>query len=803
MIETFSQDVRYAFRMLLKNPGFTAIAVIALTLGIGANTAIFSVVNAVLLRPLPYPESDRLVMIFENNPSKGWDTFSVSPANFLDWRSQNKSFEDLAAFTGAAFNLAGSGDPERIAGSRVSSSLFSILRVNAEYGRVFTADEDQDGHGQVVVLGHGLWERRFGADKNLVGKQITLSDKSYTVVGIMPLDFQFPSRAEIWTPMAFAPREIPVRGGHYINVIGRLKQGVTFAQAKANMDGITEQLVKQYPNSNGGWGVNPKPLLEVSVGNIRPQLQVLLVAVAFVLLIACANVANLLLAKASGRQREIAIRTALGAGRGRVIRQLLTESVMLAIAGGTFGLLLAYWGVKVLISISPDTIPRSKTIGIDGQALGFTLLVSLLTGIFFGLVPALQASKPDLNHTLKEGGRSGSSGAAQRYMRNVLVVSEIALSLILLIGAGLLIKSFIRLRQVDPGFKSEGVLTMQISLPRSKYGDDPQQIAFAQQLLQKMKTIPGIESSSVTTTAPLLGGSIYGFTFEGNAELAPQDVPSAEYYSVSSDYFQTMRMRLMKGRAFTEYDSANANKVAIINESMVRKFFPHEDPIGRRMNITNGYQASREIIGIIGDVKTGGIDAPVASQMYVPILQEPDNSLIVTVRGGNNPLSLVGALRSQVQEIDPTQPIANVKTMDEVMASSIAPRRLTMVLLGIFAAVALILAAVGIYGVMSYSVTQRTHEIGIRMALGAKVVDVLKMVIGQGMLLTLAGLVIGLIGALGLSWLIESLLFGVSSRDPWTFFAISGLLTLVALFAVYLPARRAAKTDPIIALRFD
>jgi putative ABC transport system permease protein len=619
----------------------------------------------------------------------------------------------------------------------------------------------------------------------------------------MPPDFQYPGQTEIWTPMAFRPGEKTIRGGHYINVIGRLKQGVTFAQAKSNMEGIVGQLSKQYPNTNGGWGVNPKTLLDAVVGNIKPQLYILLGAVAFVLLIACANVANLLLAKASTRHREIAIRTALGAGRVRLIRQLLTESVIMAIAGGALGLLLAYWGVRVLVSISPDTIPRSKTIGLDMQALGFTLAISLITGILFGLVPALQASKPNLNNTLKEGGRGGSAGAAQRYIRNSLVVSEIALSLILLIGAGLLIRSFIRLREVDPGFKTEGVLTMQVTLPRAKYGDEPRQIAFTQQLLQRIKTVPGIESSAITTTVPMLGGSIYGFTFEGDAALAPQDVPSAEYFSVSADYFQTMGVRLLKGRVFTEYDSATANKVAIINEAMVRKYFPNEDPVGRRLNITNGYKDSREIVGIVGDVKSNGVDSNTASQMYVPLLQEPDTGLYLAIRSANNPIGLVGAIRSQVQVVDPIQPIANIKTMDEIMAASIGPRRLTMVLLGIFAAVALILAAVGIYGVMSYSVTQRTQEIGIRMALGARVLDVLKMVIGQGMLLTLAGLILGLVGAFGLGWFIQSLLFGVSSRDPMTFFGISGLLALVAFLAVYLPARRAAKTDPIIALRYD
>ncbi|HKY05902.1 MAG TPA: ABC transporter permease, partial [Blastocatellia bacterium] len=766
-MSTLMQDVKYGARMLAKRPGFTAVALVTLALGIGANTAIFSVVNAVLLRPLPLKDPDRLVMVVETNLSKGWDQFSVSPLNFTDWRDQNQVFEQIVASRNWAFNLTGNGDPERVRGTRVSAGLLEMVGATPAQGRLFTAEEDQPGRGNVVLISHGLWQRRFGSNPDIIGQTLTLNSQSYTVIGIMPKDYSFPGRSEIWAPMAFSQSEQASRGGHFISVFARLKDNVTIEQARTEMQSLAGRLEEQYPDTNKGWSANVISLMDQVVGDIRPALMVLLGAVAFVLLIACANVANLLLARSASRYKEIAIRTALGASRFQLVRQLLTESLLLSVLGGGLGLLLAFWGVDFLVSISPENIPRVREIGLDRQVFIFTALLSVLTGVFFGVVPAIQGSKPDLTEALKEGGR-GSTGGRHR-ARSVLVVSEVALALVLLIGAGLMIKSFTRLQRIDPGFNPVNVMTMSVSLPSSKYREPHQQTGFYNQLIERVRSLPGVESAAASTSIPI-GGSdyIYGFLIEGGT-VSPQDAPSANYYSITPDYFKAMGIPLKRGRNFTDADLANTTLVAIINETFAKRYFPDEDPIGKRIHITNGPQAFREIVGIVGDVRHYSLDQESTAQMYEPYAQKPFTSMALAIRTTQDPTSLISAVRSQVLAVDRDQPVSNVKTLEQLVSESIAQPRLSMLLLTIFAVVAMVLAAVGLYGVMSYSVTQRTNEIGIRMALGARRTDVLRLVVGQGMMLAVIGVGIGLAASFVLTRFLATLLYTVSATDPLTF----------------------------------
>lgn len=795
------QDLRYAVRMLLKNPGVTIIGVIALALGIGANAAIFSVVNAVLLRPLPYDQPERLVVLKENKVPQ-FPEFSVSPGNFLDWQKQNTVFEKLVAINGAAYNLVIGDEPERLVGARVSAGTFEMLKVVPSLGRTFLEEEDQPGHEGVVILSDGLWRRRFGADPNIAGQPVTLSGNAYTVIGVMPAAFRFPdNETELWTPIAFTARQAQQHGSHFLSAIGRLKPGVTIEQANEELVAIAGRLAEQYPGSNAGWSVNVFSMQDYAVRDIKLALLVLLGAVALVLLIACANVANLQLARAAARQKEIAIRSALGASRWRVVRQLLTESVLLSIVGGAVGLLLAVWGNNSLLSLAPEDLPRVKDASLDGKVLAFTIVVSLLTGVIFGLVPALQAGNSKLNEILKEGSR-GSTGGHHR-VRGALVVAEVAIALVLLVGAGLLIRSLYRLQQVNPGFNPHNAMAVNIALPGKKYPQSEQRSAFFTELIARVSMLPGVKAVGATQSLPIQGDFLVGFKIQGRPPAAPGDDVSTNYYAVTPDYFQAMGIPLLRGRLFTEHDNATAPSVAIINEEMVKKFFPDEDPIGKRLSLSQGTDRYREIVGVVGDVKQYGLAQPATWQSYEPYLQMPFGGMTMILRTEGNPMTLASAIRSEVLAVDKEQPVSRIRTLDLIVADSISQQRFSMLLLGAFAAVALILAVVGLYGVMSHSVTQRTHEIGIRAALGAQHKDVIKLIVGQGMILALIGVAIGLGASYALTRVMAALLFGVAPTDTLTFVGISLLLTGVALGACFVPARRALKVDPIVALRYE
>jgi putative ABC transport system permease protein len=805
-METLIQDLRYSVRMLIKRPGFTFVVVAALALGIGANTAIFSVVNSILLRPLPYRDPARLAMIWMDNKRMNVDQDIHSFANYIDYRDQNQVFESMAAYSGVSLNLVGVGEPERIIGSAATASLFEVLGVAPVRGRVFTVEEETIGQNRVAVLSYGLWQRRFAGDPNIVGQEILLSDVSRTVIGVMPPSFKFPHKdAEIWVPLALDENQKRSRGSFGYYAIGRLKPGVSLQQAQAEMGTIASNLESQY-NFLEGLGVNLVPLHQQVTGRVRPALLVLLGTVAFVLLIACANVANLLLARSAGREREIAIRTALGANRKRLIRQLLTESALMGLAGGAIGLLIAKWGLSALIALSPEDIPRLDQIGIDGRVLGFTLLVSLLTGLVFGLVPALQASKPDLNESLKESGRSSTSGVERRRVRSSLVVLEVALSLVLLVGAGLMIKSFSRLQKVDLGFNPDRLVSMNIQLSRTKY-QGPLSTQFFRQLIERVEAMPGVESAGATTAIFIdaLPNST-NFTVEGKPPVPASEQIETPVDSVTPSYFRTMGISLLQGREFTEQDGLESQPVAIVNDTFARRFWPGEEPIGRRFKFggSDSNAPWMTIVGVVGDMRRTGLDVDVRCETFLPYTQRRFiGFLSLVVRAKTDPRGLATAVRDQVWSIDPGQPVSHIRTMDEMLNGMMAQRRLNMVLFALFGGVALVLAAVGVYGVISYSVTQRTHEIGIRMALGAGRADVLKLIVRNGMTLVLIGVGIGLIGAFALTRLMTTLLFEVSATDLATFAAISGILSSVGLAACFVPALRAMKVDPMFALRYE
>jgi putative ABC transport system permease protein len=806
-METLLKDLRYAVRMLVRNPGFTFVSVIALALGIGANAAIFSVVNGVLLRPLPFKEPDRLMMIRETKLPQ-FPEFSVASGNFLDWKKQNTVFERLVAFKPSALNLIGTGDPERLRALNVTEGFFAMLGAQPQLGRDFLTEEDQPGRNNVVILSNGLWQTRFGGDPKILNQAITLNGQAYTVIGVMPATFHFRSgenELDIWTPMAFTEQQAQNHGGHDLAAIGKLKPGVTVEQARAEMSAIAGRLASEYP-ADTGWNVKIMPLLEFSVRSIKPALIVLLVAVAFVLLIACANVANLLLARAAGRQKEIATRTALGAGRWRIVRQLLTESVLLSFVGGSVGLVLAQWGMNLLLTLAPADLPRLDNVSLDGRALAFTATITLLTGVIFGLVPALQASKPNLNETMKDAGRGSTEGGRRKLIRSTLVVLEVASALVLLVGAGLMIKSFWRLQKVDPGFIPDNALTVSVSLPKGKYREETQQVAFFQQLIERARALPGVQAAGAGQVIPLSGNDfVLAFEIDGRPPLPPEVTQSTNYYSVSADYFKAMGIPLRRGRLFTERDTKDAPRVALINETMAKKIFSDEDPIGKRITFDNRQKNPEwfEIVGIVGDVKQYGLDQLTTMQTYEPFTQQTFPYMTLVVRTVGDPANLSGAIRSEILKLDKEQPATNIKTLNEFFSTSIAQQRFSVVLLAVFAAVALVLAAVGIYGVLSYAVTQRTHEIGIRIALGAGRRDVLRLVVGQGMLLTVIGVVGGLVAAFGLTRLMASLLFGVTATDAVTFGSVASVLLVVALLACYIPARRATKVDPLVVLRYE
>ena len=802
------QDLRYALRTLINNPGFTVVAVFALALGIGANSAIFSVVNSVLLRPLPYKDPDQLMMVWEENSKAGYPQDTPTAANFIDWRDQNQTFVGMAAIDYRSFNLTGIGDPERIDGRRVSANLFSLLGVDAQLGRTFTPEEDRRGPGQVVILSHALWQRRFGGDPKIVGKSLTLNDRSYSVVGVMPPRFQYPTREdELWVPIAFDSNEAGDRTTHYLKVLGRLKAGVTLAQAQADLTTIATRLQQQYPKSNTDIGVIITSLHEHLVGDIKTALFILLGAVGLVLLIACANVANLSLARAAVRQKEIAVRVALGASKWRLIRQFLTESVLLCVIAAVAGLILSVAGLFLLKAFIPAEISLAKDVWIDTRVLGFTFGVSILTGLIFGLAPATQAAKFNLNETLKEGGRDSSSGSRRNRVRAVLVVAEVAVSLVLLIGAGLLINSFIRLRRIDPGFSTDNMLTMRIELPWPKYTELKRRAAFYEDMIHRVESLAGVKSAAVTTSLPLLKeGYEIAITIEGRPAPPPgQDIIIITRI-VSPKYFETMGMRLLKGRDLSDQDRTNTPGVVVISEGMANRYWPGQDPIGKRISAGNPEKPEDwlQIVGVVNDVRQYKLDAESKPQMYLTYAQTdffaPRD---LAVKTDVDPASLAATVRRAVWEIDKDQPVSNISTMDEILSESLARQRFSMLLLAIFAGLAMLLAAVGIYGVMSYSVAQRRGEIGIRMALGAQKFDVLKLTVGEGLKLVLIGIGLGLIGALLLTRLMSSLLFGITATDPLTFIAISFVLVVVALIASYVPALRATRVDPLVALRYE
>jgi predicted permease len=810
-LEDFWQDLRYGARMLRKQPGFTLIAVLTLALGIGANTAIFSVVNALWLRPLPYPQAEQLVLAWHRNTKQGDDSFLTS-GNYLDLLRQNQAFAQMAAISDHDFSLTGQGEPERLQGQLVSAAYFRLLKVAPALGRDFTEADDQEDATRVVILSHGLWQRRFGGRADVIGQTLTLNELPYTVVGVTPPGFAVPEgNAELWAPIAFGAEAASERGSFYLSALARLKPGVTLEQAQSEADVIARNLEQAYPKSNTDLGFSIVSLHGFMVRGFKQALWVLLGAVVFILLIACVNVANLLLARAAAREKELAVRAALGAGRRRLIRQLLVESTLLAFCGAALGLLLAVWGIQALKFISPtgpNAIARLDEVNLDWRVLGFTLGVAYLTGIIFGLVPALQLSQPDLQHALKEGGR-GSSNPARRRLRAILVVAEVALSLVLLIGAGLLIRSFIRLQNVDPGFNTERLLTMNVVMSQAKARDLTNITNFYQQVIEQVQSLPGVEAASVATVAPIVSsGRRSPIVLEDKPDPPPGVFQVANNRVVSPDYFRTLGVPLLQGHLLSAQDHAQAPGVAVINQAMARHYWGEEDPVGKHFKI--GARASNvpwlTVVGVVGDVRQAGLNSDSLPELYTPFTQEHQRFVrprVLFVRTTGDPRNLVAAVRSKIWAVDQDQPINDVRTMEEIVSQWLAPRRFNLVLLGVFAALALVLASVGLYGVISYVVSQRTREIGVRVALGAQPRDILKLIVGQGLVLTLCGIIIGLLASLFLTRWLESLLFGVSATDPMTFAAIALLLTMVALLACWIPARRATKVDPMNALRHE
>jgi len=807
---SYWQDARYSLRMLRTKPGFTFIAVLTLSLGIGANTAIFSVVNAVLLRPLPFKDPERLVWFWGVQPQLSQGPHA--PADFLDYQTQNSSFEQMAAFRNLSFTLTGTGEPKRVDGRIVSANYFSLLGVEAARGRVFAPADGQAGAVRVALLSHGFWQQHFGGEPQVIGRTLSLNGESALVIGVMPPNFK-ETDVELWiNPRQSVPdlatnsqADIAsLRSQNYLRVIGRLKPGVSLPQAQTDINAIGARLRQQYPNTNAARSVQLVPLHERVVGELRRTLLVLLSAVGVVLLIACANVANLMLARATARQKEMAIRAALGATRWRVVRQLLMESVLLACVGGACGWLLAVWGVDALVALSPAGTPRLSEISLDGRVLSFTMIASVLTGIVFGLFPALAASQPNLNETLKEGGREAASGGSRHRLRSTLVVTEVALAVIVLAGAGLLVKSFARLQAVKPGFDPMQQTTMLIWLSEAKYNERAARLAFITELIAQLDALPGVQSAAVANDLPLRGTDLTNYpTLEGRPPAGLNERILTGVHAIGPRYFKAMSIPLRAGREFTERDVDRSSVVTVVNETAARLFWPGEEAIGKRFRFGGGRAEWIEVVGVVGDVRHEGLQEEAGPHVYLPLLQVPWPTLKVALRSNLAPTALASAVRQQVQAIDPQQPVSDVKTMSEIMAQSVAPRRLTLSLFSLFAIVALMLAAVGIYGVIAYTVGQRTREIGIRMALGAQPRDVLKLVVGQGMLLALIGVGLGLMAALVLTRLMASLLFGVRPSDPMTFASIALLLGGVALVACYLPARRATKVDPMIALRYE
>jgi putative ABC transport system permease protein len=797
-MDTLLQDMRYGFRLLVKRPGFTVVAIITLALGIGANTAIFSVVNAVLLRPLPYPEPERLLTLRSNQ----------SLPDLEDIKAQSQAFESFGGAVMQAQDFTGEAEPLQVRAALVNADLFKALGAKAAIGRTISDEEDRFGGERVVVLSHAFWQRHFGGQPDAIGKAMPLSGNNYTIIGVMPSDFTMPREsADVWAAVRVAnPIAAQFRGVHFLRTYFRLKPGVSIAQARSDMENIDGWLEQQYPEENKNRRTELIPLYERIVGSTRATLLILFGAVGLVLLIACANFANLLLARAAARQQEIVIRAALGAGRRRLVRQMVTESVLLSVLGGAGGLVLATWGIDLLIALKPANLPRLSAIGIDLWVLAFTFGLSILTGVVFGLVPALSASHLNVNEALKEGGRSATGSATSHLLRSLLVISEIALALVLLIGAGLLIKGLWLLRSVDPGFKTENILTMRVELPESRYKEIPKQTAFRQNLMDGLNSLTGVAAGMISEL-PLSGDQLtHNFVIEGRAPLAVGEEPELMTRSVGGDYFRAMSIPLLQGRDFSAQDRSDTPMVGLVNESFAREYFPGESPIGARISWARGQRQWMTIIGIVGDVKHFGLnqpEAPAFYSSYAQLNQSWKRWMYLAVRSDMDMATLTAEVKKQIWAIDKLIPVTKVQTMREVMAASIAEQQFNMTLMGIFAGVALVLAAVGIYGVASYSVTQRTREIGIRMALGAKGSDVLRLILRQGAMLAAIGVAIGLVAAFALTRLMSSLLYGVSATDPLTFTVISLVLIGVALVACFVPARRATKVDPMVALRYE
>jgi len=812
-MNTLWQDLRFGARMLLKNPVVTLVAVIALTLGIGANTAIFSVVQGVLLRSFPYADADKLVMVWEKRQDgKGKVQNVINMGNFFDWKEQNKVFSDMAAFFDRSANLTSDGEPEEVPGQFATTNLFSLLGVNAILGRTFAPDDGQPGQPNVVVISYGLWQRRFGGDRQVIGRKITLNNSESTIIGVLPDGFAWHIQkgsmankpAEIWAPWQVSS-ELRQRHGRFASAVARLKPGVTFAQAQAEMDTIGARLQQQYPEFDTQWGVNVVPLRMQFTGEIRRPLLILLGAVGFVLLIACANVANLLLARAASRKKEIAVRAGLGASRCRIARQLLTESVMLSAIGGIFGLLVAWWGTRALIALSPPALMDLSDVKLNLPVLAFTMGVSLLTGIIFGFVPALEAARFNLQESLKEGGKNIGGSARSHRFRSLFVVTQVALALILLVGAGLLLKSLNRLQSVDPGFNAKNLLTMRVSLPSRKYDSDRKVIDFFRSALDQLRAIPGVEAAGATSFLPFDGphsGTIV--EIDGQPKLPPGQELHTGVCVTDANYFQSMQIPLKRGRLFNDQEATEMRHVVLVNETFARKNLPGVDPIGKRVTIyMKDEDVPSEIVGVVGDNKHMGLDSEIEPMAYWPHPELTYSFMTLVIRTRGEATNIGPAARGVIHNLDPEQPVGDMGTMESLLAKSVVRSRFNTTLLSVFSLVALVMAAVGIYGVMSYSVLQRTHEIGVRMALGAQDSDVLRLVVKQGVVLGLVGVVAGLIASFVLTRLIVTLLFEVTPTDAATFAAVATGLFIITLVACYIPARRATKVDPLVALRYE
>lgn len=810
-MQSLLQDLRYGARMLWKAPAATLVAIIALTLGIGANTALFSVVNAVLLRSLPYADGERLAIVWENRMGEKSNPQNViNLGNFYDWKDQNSVFSDMGAFFDRNVNLTGDGEPEEVPAQIATTNLFSVLGVNALQGRTFTVDDGKDGQPSVVVISYSLWQRRFGGSP-VVGRTITLNNRPNTIIGVLPPNVgwyvqkgsMINKAPEIWSPWQVAD-ELRQRRGRFARAVARLKPGVTLEQAQNEMNVIASRLQQQYPDFNTNWGVNVVPLRTQFTGEVRKPLFILLGAVAFVLLIACANVANLLLVRAASRKKEIAVRAGLGASRWRIARQLLTESVLLSVVGGVFGLLLAWWGTKALIALSPPGLMDLRSVTVNLPVLGFTFALTLLTGIVFGLVPALEAARFDLNDSLKEGGKNLGGGRSHR-LRNLFVVLQVAMALVLLVGAGLFLKSLSRLQAVDPGFKASNLLTMRISLPSRKYDSDPKILNFFSQAIEQLRALPGVEMVGAINTLPFNGPhSGTSIEVEGQPSLPPGQKLSTGICVTDANYFAAMHIPLKRGRLFTEQEAKEMRHVVVVSETFARRNLPGQDPLGKRVTINmKDENVPTEIIGVVGDTKHLALDTDSREMAYWPQPELVYTSMTLVIRTQGDPLSVAPGAREVIRNIDPEQPIGEVNTMEGLLATSVAKSRFSATLLTAFSLVALVMAAVGIYGVMSYSVQQRTHEIGLRMALGAQQGDVLRLVIKQGIVLGLVGVAVGLAASFGLTRLVLSLLFEVRATDPKTFAVVAGGLFLITLLACYVPARRAMRVDPLVALRYE